>query len=153
MSMQKIETAIKSAQLEGHSGYCGAAAIAINRIIFEGQGTIVGITNKEYFEYEEPLFNGHIAVLDTFGEYWDWKGRMTEEEFTDRWGTKVQIRGTGEHVLMERILIQLDEEQVINYLPSHTTEGEINEMMSDLAFHLETGAGPLPWDHPLRRRR
>ena len=148
MLMQKMETAIRSAQLEGHSGYCGAAAIAINRIIFEGQGTIVGVTNKKYFEYEEPLFNGHIAVLDTFGEYWDEMGSMTEEEFI-QWGIDAKCYDSKE----ESILIQLDEEEVIDHLPSCTTDEEIIGMMGDLAFHLKTGAGPLPDGHPLRRRR
>jgi hypothetical protein len=147
--MQKIETAIESAQLEGHSGYCGAAAIAINRIIFEGQGTIVGVANKEDFcEWEVSLFNGHIAVLDTFGEYWDEMGCMTEEEFI-QWGIDAQCYDSKE----ESILIQLDEEEVIDHLPSYTTDEEIIGMMGDLAFHLETGAGPLPDGHPLRRRR
>ena len=142
------EKAIESAQLEGHSGYCGAAAIAINRVIFEGQGTIVGVTNKKYFEYEGPLFDGHIAVLDTFGEYWDEKGSMSEEEFI-QWGIDNECYDSKE----ECILIQLDEKEVIELLPSYTTDEEINEMMGDLDFHLRTGWGPLPDGHPLRRCR
>jgi hypothetical protein len=67
---------------EGFGGLCGEAAIALNRVIFSGNGVLVGAFNKAFLEHEHLL--GHIAVKIN-GSYWDADGKKSEDEITS-WG-------------------------------------------------------------------
>lgn len=73
----------KELGFQGFGGACGEAAIAINRVIFGGAGTLVGAFNEAFLEHGRAI--GHVAVL-LGGRYWDADGEPKELEDVESWG-------------------------------------------------------------------
>lgn len=69
--------------LRGFGGGCMSTAVAINRVLFDGQGLIVGGLNIAF--HEHGLFHGHAAVLWRDG-FWDADGRPKHEDEIVSWG-------------------------------------------------------------------
>jgi hypothetical protein len=69
--------------LYGYSGYCAAAAVAINRVIFDGKGEIVGAFNEAFSD--EATLIGHVVVCydDVF---WDSDARPKDADDIESWG-------------------------------------------------------------------
>jgi len=73
----------KQLGFEGWSGACGKAAIAINRVVFGGEGKIVGAFNEAFLSRGRMI--GHVAVL-VDGSYWDADGYPKDLDDIDSWG-------------------------------------------------------------------
>lgn len=87
-----IEAILKEARsrgLNGFSGECGSAAIAINRVLFDGLGVIAAGLNVT-FEREGGKFIGHFAVRIDDEElgccYIDIDGRPKTDVEIESWG-------------------------------------------------------------------
>lgn len=74
----------KRAGFSGFGGLCGEAAVAINRVVFGGQGKLVGAFNEAFLDHADRLL-GHVAVLHN-GVYWDADGRPKHEDEITSWG-------------------------------------------------------------------
>jgi hypothetical protein len=72
------------AELKGWGGKCFPAAIAINRVLFGGQGELVGYFNRAMLE-KHNRFIGHVAVRFR-NQYWDSDGRPKAEDEIESWG-------------------------------------------------------------------
>ena len=67
----------------GFSGRCGQAAVAINRVLLDGRGTLVGAFNAAF--HARGRLIGHIAVQ--FGDrYWDSDARPKSADEILSWG-------------------------------------------------------------------
>lgn len=62
---------------DGSGGNCGAAAIAINDVLFKGRGSFLAAVNKTLFD--EGHIAGHIAVLYN-DIVWDYEGTYEGDE-------------------------------------------------------------------------
>ncbi len=69
--------------LLGYDGDCGQAAVAINRVVFSGRGTLVGFFNAALLE--KQFATGHIVVFYD-GIYWDVDGYPKTMEIMEEWG-------------------------------------------------------------------
>lgn len=72
----------------GTGGCCGAAALAINKLLFNDEGQILIAANKALFERDRRLV-GHVGVLDENGVIWDAEQCYEGEEGIDdfiEWG-------------------------------------------------------------------
>ena len=67
----------------GFSGRCGQAAVAINRVLLDGQGTLVGAFNAAF--YAKGRLIGHVAVL-VGDRYWDSDARPKSADEILSWG-------------------------------------------------------------------
>ena len=67
----------------GFGGNCGAAALAINKAIFDNAGTLVGAFNKASLAAGRPI--GHIAVRFK-GKYYDADGKPKRWLEIECWG-------------------------------------------------------------------
>lgn len=67
----------------GFSGMCGQAAVAIDRILLNGRGEIVGAFNIAFLARERHI--GHVAVAWN-GRYWDADGRPKDVDDILSWG-------------------------------------------------------------------
>lgn len=70
--------------LTGFGGGCWAAAVALNRVVFGGQGSLVAGLNAPLMEGGVGAF-GHAAVLFQ-DACWDMDGRPKEETDVEAWG-------------------------------------------------------------------
>ena len=76
---------LEKAKIEGFSGACAEAAIAINNVLFDGEGTLVAAVNKYLWEKDGRMI-GHVAVYyEPDGSYWDAEGEKDWEEI-ESWG-------------------------------------------------------------------
>jgi hypothetical protein len=76
---------LEKAKIEGFGGHCGASAVAINNVLFDGEGTIVAAVNKYLWE-KSGRMTGHVAVYyKPDGSYWDTEGEKSWEEI-ESWG-------------------------------------------------------------------
>lgn len=75
---------ITDADLEGFSGHCSAAAIAINDVLFDGKGLYVGATNKG-LDALGVDYIGHVGVLFEDRIY-DAEGIVEDENVFQSWG-------------------------------------------------------------------
>lgn len=73
----------RRAGLEGFAGKCLSAAVALNRVIFEGQAEFVVAANRAFLEHGH--FFGHVA-LRANGIHWDADGRPKPLEDIESWG-------------------------------------------------------------------
>tara|TARA_R110002074_G_C12426363_1_gene656414 strand:+ start:554 stop:1045 length:492 start_codon:yes stop_codon:yes gene_type:complete len=65
---------LEKANIQGFSGACAEAAMAINNVLFEGEGVIVVAAN-EYMWKRHGSMIGHVAVYyEPEGTYWDTEG-------------------------------------------------------------------------------
>lgn len=69
--------------LQGFGGTCGEAAVAINRALFDGRGTLVGAFNEAFLDRDRLL--GHVAVK-VDDAYWDADGRPKTLDEIEAWG-------------------------------------------------------------------
>lgn len=83
MDHSKIESIIKSAKIDGFSGRCGMTAIAINKVLFGGNGLYIAGLNT-YLMENHDRYVGHISVLYD-NKYWDANGTIYEEDLI-AWG-------------------------------------------------------------------
>lgn len=83
MSPRKIAETIQAANFQGFSGNCGAAALAINEILFKNSGKLVGAFNSAFLKKGKP--KGHIAVLYE-NNFWDSDGKPKSWEDIEAWG-------------------------------------------------------------------
>lgn len=73
----------KTLGFNGFGGLCGEAAIAINRVLFQNKGKLIGMFNAAFLDHD-VLF-GHVAVyFDNF--YWDSDGFSKHEDEASSWG-------------------------------------------------------------------
>ena len=78
-----IDRVLERAKVYGFGGECGAAAVAINRVLFGGKGTLIAFLNKFLLEEEGEMF-GHVAVKWE-DSYWDSEGEK-QREMMEAWG-------------------------------------------------------------------
>jgi hypothetical protein len=74
---------LQTARLDGWAGKCFAAAVAINRALFGGEGELVVAHNGPMAARGQ--FLGHAAVRYD-GEIWDADGKPKTEEDVTSWG-------------------------------------------------------------------
>lgn len=67
----------------GFSGLCGQAAVAINRSLLAGRGTIVGAFNAAFYARGRAI--GHVAV-QVGDAYWDSDARAKGVDDVTAWG-------------------------------------------------------------------
>ena len=67
----------------GFGGYCGKAAIAINRVLFDSKGKLVGALNKAFLVHGRAI--GHVAVRYQ-GAFWDSDGKRKTIDEVESWG-------------------------------------------------------------------
>jgi hypothetical protein len=77
MTVELARRVIKAARLPGFGGNCGPAAIAINRVLFDDEGTYVVATNPAYNKKTGDDFCGHTAVAYK-GHLFDATGTITK---------------------------------------------------------------------------
>lgn len=73
---------LELARLDGYKGKCMYAAVAINEMLFGGEGQYVTISNRAYAE--KGLLYGHV-VVDFGGHYWDSRGIVPPNQL-EIWG-------------------------------------------------------------------
>jgi hypothetical protein len=84
--LEAVATILAAARedgFEGFGGNCFAAAIALNRVLFGGKGTLVAGLNEFFLAKGHPI--GHGAVLHD-GIYWDADGRPKDADDIESWG-------------------------------------------------------------------
>lgn len=79
-----ILTTAKTLGFESFAGKCGPAAVAINRVVFRGKGTLVAAVNKAFLDHKNVLI-GHVAVLHE-GIFWDADATPKEQDDIEHWG-------------------------------------------------------------------
>jgi hypothetical protein len=83
---EEIQDVLEIAKEDGFTGFggaCGLAAIAINRVLFDGQGQFVGAFNKAFEARGNSI--GHVAVLHE-GVYWDADAEPKERDDIESFG-------------------------------------------------------------------
>lgn len=68
----------------GFGGFCGVAAVSINRVLFHGEGKLLGIFNEAFFNKGRCI--GHVCVLDG-RDMWDGDGYPKSMEDMIGWGS------------------------------------------------------------------
>jgi hypothetical protein len=65
---------LEKANIKGFGGACAEAAMAINNVLFDGEGTLVVAANKYMWKNHGRMI-GHVAVYyEPEGTYWDTEG-------------------------------------------------------------------------------
>lgn len=78
---------LSTSNLDGMGGFCGAAAVAINRVFFNGEGQLVAGVNKKLWQ-RDRLFVGHVGVqvsVDSEPVVIDWDGPLVDGNL-ESWG-------------------------------------------------------------------
>lgn len=83
-SIARVIKAARAFGFNGFGGACGEAAIAINHVMFAGQGEIVGVFNRAFLEHDHAI--GHIAVSYN-GTIWDADGLPKTLDDIEHWGS------------------------------------------------------------------
>lgn len=86
-SITRILAAARDAGLQGFAGNCGIAAVAINRVLFDGQGRIIAAFNEPFFDHGRCI--GHIVVEQPGTNppvYWDSDALPKDWEQVESWG-------------------------------------------------------------------
>lgn len=83
MDVAAILKEAKGLGFEGFGGRCGEAAVAINRTLLDGKGTLVGAFNAAFLDHDRLI--GHVAVRHE-GALWDADARPKGEEDIESWG-------------------------------------------------------------------
>ena len=84
MSDDDISEKIHSLDIRGFGGYCGDAAIRINKEVFGGSGKYVIAANKFIWDNHHSIV-GHVAV-EHDGVYWDSDAEPKDREDIESWG-------------------------------------------------------------------
>lgn len=83
-AIARIILASRSCGFEGFAGACGEAAVALNRVLFDGRAEIVGAFNEAFFDRGRLI--GHVAVR--FGDVlWDADGSPKTIDDIEHWGS------------------------------------------------------------------
>jgi hypothetical protein len=69
---------LAEAKLDGFGGKCGEVAIAINKVLFSGAGSLVAAVNEALYRREGRLV-GHVGVL-VGDSIWDCEGTFDGED-------------------------------------------------------------------------
>ena len=109
---------LELASLEGFSGACAEAAIAINNVLFDGEGTLVAAVNKHLWTKDKRMV-GHVAVFfEPDGSYWDTEGEKEWEEI-ESWGMlepeDPDYNFNTEDEAYETVRLEPTEEELIEY--------------------------------------
>ena len=126
----------KKLGFNGFGGECGEAAIAINDVIFDGNGVLIAAVNKAFFTHGS--FIGHVAVYYN-GIFWDADGVPKDETDVDHWGmldyedtdyqataSKCGFEWTEEAADTFEMIQFEDDSEVLEYFNS----GKLNEMLN-----------------------
>ena len=117
------------AKIYGFGGECGAAAVAINRVLFGGKGTLIAFLNKFLLEEEGEMF-GHVAVKWE-DSYWDSEGEK-QKEVMEAWGmldeNDSNYNFTSEEDAYEVIEQVLSEAEVLESFRGCSLESMINAL-------------------------
>lgn len=105
--------------LSGMGGDCGAAAIAINRVLFNNKASYVAAVNWLIWEKTKKII-GHVGVEHN-GVIWDWEGTFDDEEAREQflsWGM-LEVGDypellTNETEAMDAKIIPVTEQDIIN---------------------------------------
>ena len=83
-TIARIILAARSDGVQGFGGACGEAAVAINRVLFDGRAEIVGVFNEAFFDRGRLV--GHVAVR--IGDvYWDADASPKTLDDIEHWGS------------------------------------------------------------------
>jgi hypothetical protein len=85
MTVQRADAVIRAAHLSGFGGECGRVAIAINRVLFRGEGRYVVATNPTISERRGAMFMGHVTV-EWRERLFDATGVVDDEHAVEAWG-------------------------------------------------------------------
>lgn len=125
MNIERILAKARQLGLRGAGGFCGAAAVAINNALFDGQGNIVAAANEAMLNRGRLV--GHVAV-QVGDAYWDYegayKGSEGEEDFL-AWGMldpDDPSHGLTEKEAEEVVLVVLDTEDLEVFFTSSMWE-------------------------------
>jgi GNAT superfamily N-acetyltransferase len=135
-----IDRVLNKAELYGFGGDCGAAAVAINRVLFDGKGSLVAFVNKHLYDTEDRMV-GHV-VVKWMDSYWDSEGeksRIEMESFgsLDRYDSDYSFPKDADETEVEEI--SLSEEDVLDIF-----EGcNLNSMIEMLSSAKEEVQGEL----------
>lgn len=80
----RVFAVLERADLDGMSGRCAAAAIAINEVLFAGKGGYWAAYNRPLLE-KAGAFWGHVVVQAPNGVLWDAEGETLPEN-VEAWG-------------------------------------------------------------------
>lgn len=84
VTVARIIRAARSEGFEGFGGACGEAAVALNRVLFDGRAEIVGVFNEAFFDRGRLI--GHVAVR--IGDvYWDADASPKTLDDIEHWGS------------------------------------------------------------------
>lgn len=84
-TVRRADEVIRAAHLDGFGGQCGRVAIAINRVVFGGEGRYVVATNPHVSEHRDKLFMGHV-VVEWKKRLFDATGLIGDEHDVEAWG-------------------------------------------------------------------
>lgn len=83
-TVARIILAARSDGFQGFGGACAEAAVALNRVLFDGRAEIVGVFNEAFFERGRLI--GHVAVR--IGDvYWDADASPKTLDDIEHWGS------------------------------------------------------------------
>ena len=86
LSRKNVARIIEAACENGFSGFggdCGEAALAINQVLFDGHGQVVGVFNKALYDHGHYI--GHFAV-EYNGIFWDADATPKSFDEIESWG-------------------------------------------------------------------
>ena len=129
-----IDRVLEKAKIYGFGGECGAAAVAINRVLFGEKGTLIAFLNKFLFEEEGEMF-GHVAVKWE-DSYWYSDGEK-QKEVMEAWAMldENDYKFPSEEDAYQVIEVPLSEDEVLESFSGCNLESMIdalNEARQDI---------------------
>jgi len=85
MTLRNADAVIRAAKLDGFGGDCGRVAIAINHVVFNGQGKYLVATNPPLNKKTGQFFFGHV-VVEWRRRLFDATGIIEDEVGVEAWG-------------------------------------------------------------------
>lgn len=139
-AISAIITKANSYGMDGWGGACGVTALAMQQVLFSGQGEIVGGFNCAFAEKDEAIGHVVVRVPDEIEGYlnFDATGNPVPDENIDSWGMldfqdsmwddRARERGIewNEEAAMEAALYVMTPEDVTKMLPA----GDLEETMA-----------------------
>jgi hypothetical protein len=161
MSIEELDEVLAQAQIDGMSGHCAMAAIAINHSLLGGKATYVFATNPNIGDEIHP-FVGHVAVR-WGGILWDADGPIEDPEDLRSWGMVdpldpdwemwLQEAADPEEAAYEAELIDLEptpenERMILESTAAHTHGSSVDEKKKQL----EEARERIGWLDPVSTR-